>query len=75
MAHPGERVVNRTCTYVRADGRYVPAVVAALNGASNVDLRVGHHAGDAAADHANIAEMATRDQTNVWVPGSRWRYA
>ena len=75
MAKPGERVVGRTGTFVRSDGRYVPAIVVALNGGANVDLRVGHHAGDAAADHTNVAEMSSRAQTNRWLPGSRWRYA
>ncbi len=72
MAKAGERVVNRTCTYVRADGRYVPGVITALT--TDVDLRVGHHAGDTDTEHADVAEMTSPEQTDVWLPGSRYRY-
>ncbi len=74
MAKPGERVVNRTCTYVRADGRYVPGVITTLRAGSNVNLRVGHHVDDTDADHANVQEMSSPEQTNRWLPGSRYRY-
>ena len=74
MAKAGERVVGRTCTYVRADGRYVPGVITTLRAGSNVDLRVGHHADDTDTDHADVAEMTSPEQTDVWLPGSRYRY-
>ncbi len=74
MAKDGERVVGRTCTYVRADGRYVPGVITSLGAGDDVDLRVGHHTGDADTDHADVAEMTSPEQTDVWLPGSRHRY-
>ena len=76
MAKAGERVVNRTCTYVRADGRYVPAIITAIDppASPGVDLRVGHHTGDTDTDHADVAEMTDPSDTDVWLPGSRYRY-
>ncbi len=74
MAKAGERVVNRTSTYVRADGRYVPGVITALGASNDVDLRIGHHTGDTSTDHADVAEMTSPEQTDVWLPGSRYRY-
>lgn len=74
MAKDGERKINRTCTYVRADSRYVSAVIVALGAGSTVDLRVGHHSGDSSVDHSAVAEMSSPTQTNVWLPGSRYRY-
>jgi len=74
VAKAGERVIGRTCTYVRADSRYVPAVITALGAGSDVDLRIGHHTGDTSTDHADVAEMTSPEETDVWLPGSRYRY-
>ncbi len=70
MAKPGERKVGRTCTYVRADGRYVPALITALT--IDVDLEV--YPLDGADTYANVLEMTSPEQTAVWLPGSRYRY-
>jgi hypothetical protein len=74
LAKAGERKVNRSCTYVRSDGRYVPGIIVSLGAGTAVDLRVGHHTGDTATDHANVAEMSDPSDTDVWLPGSRYRY-
>ncbi len=74
MVKPGERVVNRTCTYVRADGRYVPGIITTLRAGTRVDLRVGHHAGDTDVERNNLLEMTSPEETDVWLPGSRYRY-
>jgi hypothetical protein len=70
MAKPGERVVGRTCTYVRADGRYVPALITALT--TDVDLEV--YPLDGADTYSNVLEMTAPSDTDVWLPGSRYRY-
>jgi len=70
MAKPGERKVGRTCTYVRADGRYVPALITALT--IDVDLEV--YPLDGADTYAGVLEMTSPEQTGVWLPGSRYRY-
>lgn len=74
MAKAGERKVGRTCTYVRADGRYVPAVIRAIDPPADpaVDLEV-FPLGEG-QDFATVAEMTSPEQTNVWLPGSRYRY-
>lgn len=74
MAKDGERKVNRTCTYVRADGRYVPGIIVSLGAGSAVALRVGHHIDDTSTDHPAVAEMTDPSDTDVWLPGSRYRY-
>lgn len=71
MPKPGERKVNRTATYVRADGRYVPAIITGLGAGAIVDLRVGHTGGDA---FTSVGEMIAADDVSVWLPGSRRRY-
>jgi hypothetical protein len=71
VAKPGERKVNRTCTYVRTDGRFVPGIITALGAGSSVDLRVGHTVGDT---HSAIDEMSDPSDNDVWLPGSRYRY-
>jgi len=71
VAKDGEQKVGRTCTYVRADGRYVPGVIRADNGAT-VDLEVFPlHDPDT---HAAVSEMSSPEQSDVWLPGSRYRY-
>lgn len=70
MAKPGERKVNRTCTYVRADGTLRPAIITALGAGTAVDVRVGHH-GEV---YTNVPEQTTRTDTGVWRPGSENRY-
>lgn len=70
MAKPGERKVNRTCTYVSATGKPRPAIITALNGPSNVSLRVGHHG----ETYTNVAEMTAKTDVSVWKPGSENRY-
>lgn len=70
MAKPGERKVGRVQRYKRANGRTVPVLITALNGASNVDLTVL----SSRETFTNVAEMTNRANTAVWLPGSRWRY-
>lgn len=69
MAKPGERKVGRTCRYVRADGRYVPArITVAAGGSGPVTLSV---TGETVAV---VSEMTEPSDTEVWLPGSRRRY-
>jgi len=70
MAKAGERKVGRTARYKRANGRTVAALITALNGGANVDMKVL----SSGETFTNVAEMVNRANTAVWIPGSRWRY-
>lgn len=62
--------VNRTVTYVNADGKLRPGIVTALGAGNQVNVRVGHHS----ETYADADLMVNVENTEVWYPSSRRKY-
>ena len=70
----GEKVVGRTCHYVRSDGHVVPAVITALGAGDAVNITVFPRARAIPETYTDAPLMVNQDDVSCWYAGSRRRY-
>lgn len=67
---PGEKVINRTVTYVTSTGALKPAIITGLGAGDLVNLRIGHHG----ETYTDVPLMANTDDVSVWYYATRRRF-